>query len=662
MLNKLTAAKPYAVFLLPLVLLLPGMTSFIFPGSGAAFSDMAVTHYPNALFLQNALRQGVVPLWSSQILSGFPFVAHPYSGLWYPPYWLALLFPLPLGLNLVLAAHVVLAGVGMYAFLRQQGCAHAAALLGGLVFQLAPRLFAHIGAGHLMLVMAVCLTPWLLWASRSPRLPAALVLALIVGADPRWGLYAGALWAAWLLWQRRPRYLLQQAGMAALLALPALWLYLQYGSLSTRANLSPAEVLELSLPPAQLLGLLLPQWSSAHEWVIYAGVVLLLLVLLARPWQRGIRFWMALLIVCVLVALGSNIPGAQWLAELPGASQLRIPPRALLLASLAWAVLAAGAAQQLAAAAWPQKPLRLLHAAVLAWLLSFAALAAWQGAQLGQPAMFAAALVLAAWLAHERWRSGRVLLLALSVLVAADLLVASGSLLRFRPADSVLAEGAEAAQYLAQDDDIFRVYTPDHSLPQQTAALYGLELANGVDPLQLHGYSDLMAKAAGYSQSGYSVALPPLDVTAQSDAVLLGRLNIKYLVAAQPMNVEGLELLLEEPYVYLNSHYRPRAWMEQGGEAQRVPLLDVQANRMTLHAYGPGQLNIAELQYPGWHVLRDRQPAEFAVPGNVLRRVVLPAGEHEIELYFMPDALRFGLPVTALAWLVMLWRVFRRQA
>lgn len=650
--------------MLPLALLLPGIAGFVYPGSGAAFSDMAITHYPNALFLQSALRNGELPLWSPQILLGFPFVAHPYSGLWYPPYWLALLFPLPLGLNVVLAAHVVLGGVGMYAFLRQQGYARSAAVVGGLAFQLAPRLFAHIGAGHLMLVMAVCLTPWLLWASRGRRLPAAVVLALIVGADPRWGLYAGALWAGWLLWQRQFKLLLQQALLTLLLALPALWLYLQYGQHSTRAHLSPAEVLELSLPPANLLGLLLPQWGGTHEWIIYPGIVLLLMVLLARPWQPGTRFWAAVVMVCVLVALGSHVPGAQWLAELPGASQLRIPPRALLLASLAWAVLAAAAMQPLAGAGRKLKPVRLVFAAALALLLSFAALAFWQSAELWKPALFAAALVLAAWWAQERWQvGGRMLVMALSVLIVADLLAASGSLVRFRSAEAVLSEGAEAAQYIAQDTDVFRVYSPDYSLPQQTAARYGLELANGVDPLQLRSAQALLIRAGGFSSQGYSVALPPPHADAALDAALLGQLNVKYMVSATPLEAAGLVLVYSQPFIYVNEYLQPRAWqVGEDGQLRAAEIVTLQPNRIQVRASGPGQLVLSELYYPGWEIEVGGTPGAFLGSEPDLRRVYLPDGEHTVEMRFWPLALTVGLPPAALGWLWVLWRMFRRQA
>lgn len=651
----------YWPFLIPALILLPSLgDSFLYPGSGALYSDMAITHYPNAFFLQGALKQGYIPLWSPQILSGFPFVAHPYSGLWYPPYWLALLFSLPLGLNLVLAAHVILAGVGMYSFLRQQGIGQSAATFGGLAFQTAPRLFAHIGAGHLMLVMAVCLTPWLLWASSSKKQPlSSILLALIIFVDPRWALYAAALWVTWLFSQKRLVWAVKQGAIAAVLALPALWLYLQYGQLSTRASLTATEVLELSLPPSNLLGLLLPQWGGVHEWVIYPGIIVFVLVVLARPWQAHLRFWLFVILASVILSLGSYVPGASWLAELPGISQLRIPPRSLLLAAFAWAVLLAVALQRLSLAPTARRTLRLWHLSLLMLLVSFGMLAAMQGSWLWQTALFAAGLVFCSWLLQERWLAGKRLVLTLGVLALVDLLVTSASLVSFRPSPVVLAEGAAVAQQLNSDGEVFRVYSPDYSLPQQTAAAYGLELAGGVDPLQLQVYAGYLAAAGGFPLSGYSVTLPPLDVTSQVDAGLLGRLNVKYVVSQKPLQADGLSLQDTEPYVYLNSHFLPRAWLEREDKTLATESVQIEANSILVNATGPGRLILAEVQYPGWHIYIDGKPAQYVA--GMLRSVQLPAGEHRVEAWFFPDALRYGLPLAIVAWLLCFAKLLRRR-
>ena len=78
-------------------------------------SDLLVSHWPNATFLQRSLLDdGQIPLWNPMILSGAPFAADPLAGLWYPPNWLLLVLPLSLGFNLLLWLHLAWAGWGAY--------------------------------------------------------------------------------------------------------------------------------------------------------------------------------------------------------------------------------------------------------------------------------------------------------------------------------------------------------------------------------------------------------------------------------------------------------------------------------------------------------------------------------------------------------------------
>ena len=66
-----------------------------------------------------------------------------------------------------------------------------------------------------------------------------------------------------------------------------------------------------------------------------------------------------------------------------------------------------------------------------------------------------------------------------------------------RSSQEVLSQGGEVAAYLKENSDhsYFRVYSPSYSLPQQTAAADQLQLADGVDPLQLASYWSFMLTA-----------------------------------------------------------------------------------------------------------------------------------------------------------------------
>lgn len=568
---------------MPPLLLLPGIGGFPYPAAQAQFSDYAITHYPNALFFQRSLVDDrMVPFWSDQILSGYPFYADPLSGLHYPPGWLALAFPLPLGLNLTALLHVLWGGLGMALFLRRSGLGARPALAGALAFQGMPKLWAHYGAGHLTLLYAFAWLPWLLWAAASPPsggtsrvVRPALFLAVLTLADPRAAAYGGLLWLGYEFghrqsWRKTLAYVAAQTGLAALLAAPLLLPLLGFASRSTRALMTAAEVLAFSLPPARLLGLLVPDFGGYAEWMLYPGAAVLtlaLIALLAKSPDAG--FWAGAAGLALLWSLGEALPYAEALAGLPGVSLLRVPPRALFVFGLALAALAAQGLDALLNGLGEREVRRVrLGLAGLAALSLGLAGAAW--AATGAPTfnfLWSAALfgVLAG--AALAALGGRLaaprLALAVLLLLAVDLAAVDASLFAMRPAADALAEGREAAEWLAAQPGEFRVYSPSYSIPQQTAAYFGLRLADGVNPLQSADYAEFMDAASGVPRTGYSVTLPPFDGDPASanaaytpDARLLGELNVRFVAAEFPLQAQGLSLARRfgSTYIYENAY------------------------------------------------------------------------------------------------------------
>ena len=321
--------------------LIPGLALLPFLGlfpyaAYAEYSDIAISHYPNLLFLQRALAEtGSIPLWSSTILSGYPFAGNPLSSLWYPPAWLALLFPLPAGINLITALHLMLTGLGMYHLLRAEGLEAPAAGLGGLAWVALPRLAGHYASGHITLLWAVCWTPWLLYVARRGNdrrgwAAQALIFAAIILADPRWAPYTGLLWAGFALRSALSeksdygRALIHSArrvapalGIAILLAAPLLLPLAEYGRLSTRSLMESSDNLYLSLPPARLAGFLIPSLDGNTEWTVYPGAFLtaafLWYVLQPKAW-RGRGLWLVTTAAGVLLAQGVHLPGGALLA------------------------------------------------------------------------------------------------------------------------------------------------------------------------------------------------------------------------------------------------------------------------------------------------------------------------------------------------------------
>ncbi len=168
---------------------------------GAVYSDILVSHWPNAYYLKQSLQTwGQIPLWNSMIYSGMPFAGDPLAGLWYPPNWLVLIMPIQMAFNILFWFHLAWAGWGMYRWMKELSLGTAGAFVAGLAWCGTSKWFAHIGLGHLTFVCAVSWTPWALqllgrtlhvsehgwkkwlrWAGLT-----GLVFGVSFLADPRW--------------------------------------------------------------------------------------------------------------------------------------------------------------------------------------------------------------------------------------------------------------------------------------------------------------------------------------------------------------------------------------------------------------------------------------------------------------------------------------------
>src|SRR5690606_7860075 len=121
---------------------------------------------------------------------------------------------------------------------------------------------------------------------------------------------------------------------ALAVAAPLLLPLMEYTRLSTRSLMAASDIQFLSLPFGNLLGILYPAIGGASEWVLYTGAVTLALAVFAaaeRSTRRRASFWLILIPLTVIFALGSNIPWLRFITALPGMSLLRVPARILFL-------------------------------------------------------------------------------------------------------------------------------------------------------------------------------------------------------------------------------------------------------------------------------------------------------------------------------------------
>jgi len=80
-------------------------------------------------------------------------------------------------------------------------------------------------------------------------------------------------------------------------------------------------------------------------------------------------------------------------------------------------------------------------------------------------------------------------------------------------------------------------------------------------------------------------------------------------------------------------------------------------SQIKLHATGPGKLTVRERNMPGW--LPKVDGAHATMGGTTWMEIDLPAGEHEVELNYVPPGLMTGVMLAAAAWLIVLLLAFR---
>lgn len=679
------------LFILPILTFSSFLPDFIFP-KGTQYSDYTISHYPNLLYLQNSIASShSIPLWNNQILSGFPMIANPLAGLWYPGNWLTMLFPLPLGTHLVTLLHLISGGLGMYLFLRECKNTMFAAFLGAMAFEMMPKLFIHYAAGHVSMVQAITLTPWLLLIqSRRFQLPhnqartwyqASFIYALILLCDLRWVAYAFILDGLFIihqLWISRPhlirQLLMKFAGWISQLiigiCLSAIFLvpFFEYLGLTDRSQLVAGDILNYSLPLGKLMGLIIPDMGGYADYFIYPGLLVWIAFLgvLSIPSLRKKYTLMYIFIgLCLLYSFGSAIPWLNWIVNIPGMNLLRVPSRMFFIITFCFIVMAADYFSSLENTGDLRKQVNLLPPFfTLVFPIAICLVILFTGNALISDFIWPAIisfLFFVLFLIKKYTKKTNLMVNSFLVIVAMiDFTVVNASQMDVVPADVVLTVDQGLYDYLSKDQEgQFRVYSPSYRLEQQTAANNKFQLVDGVDPLHLKSYTTYMEKASGVPYSGYSVTVPPYingqpetdNKNAVPDSEILGLLNTKYVVSDFPIISPGLTLLVSGPetFVYENSNFLPRAWVENNGVVRNtdISFTKTTPNSIQLKAMGPGTLVLSEILYPGWVATINGIKTPIQEAHKLLRSVELPEGEVDVEFRYIPNSLIFGACLSA---------------
>lgn len=340
--------------------------------------------------LHHFLREQVLerhrfPLWNPHLFLGYPWLAAIQAGVLYPPSWLFdALLPVERALSWNIAAHFGLACATTYAFARRalgvgaEGAAVAAAMFafnGHMVGNLG-QLHNHATLGWAPLALLAIHEVTRPCAARARWIGVgglALGLSLLGGMAQQsayllvvFTAFAVTRMASWASHTPRSgRWADAVLDLAAMAGLGVTMFAAQWCATdallaeSARAAVTGHESLAVaagSLSGADLLGLLFPNlvgWGALGAFnTSFVGAVPLALVLAGVWWtlthRDGTeRFFAVVWLAALAFAAGKNDPLTRWLYELPGVALFHDPARAVAIALLAAAMLAARAVERL---------------------------------------------------------------------------------------------------------------------------------------------------------------------------------------------------------------------------------------------------------------------------------------------------------------------------
>jgi hypothetical protein len=331
-------------------------------------------------YLSQELHAGRFPLWSPYPWSGYPFLADPQLGAWYPLNWPFFLIGVSPHLLVVEHwLHSLLACLGAY-FLAFRLVRHRqGAVLAGLCYGLSGFFAGH--SSHTPMLQGAAWMPWLLLlldlaveshAWRYTILGGLAAGALILAGHFQTILYsflALGLFAAARI-ALEPRRWAQIFGMA--LAIPLIGTLisaigtgpgLELTVNSIRSGLTATTRTEGFIPLASLSTLVAPDFYGVFsgnyhgpeditQYYFYAGILLVPLAIFGLRDRRLRIVGLLLIVPTVWYAMGRSAGIYSLIARLPGFSSIRAPVNIWFVPSLGLALLAASGLAALARK-WP---------------------------------------------------------------------------------------------------------------------------------------------------------------------------------------------------------------------------------------------------------------------------------------------------------------------
>jgi hypothetical protein len=666
-------------------------------------SDLLDLNIPHRLLLWEGIRSGELPVWRSDISTGFPLLAEAQTGIFDPLQYLVFrTLPFVLAFNLRLVLALLTMAIGTFYYAKRVGQGQLGATVAALAFTLSGYSLGHFK--HVQILEALAYFPWLLLATehlvRRPAfgsgagLAAALGLSFLAGHLPTTVFLAfGAtvyfftrLASDAATARERPAvYWMFGAGLAAGSAVAAVQLLPSLAFLSESTRQVASGLIPIStFHPRFLLMVFSPfalgdpsrgsynvygnfeWWENA--FAVGLPATILAALALKRPWARPavLPAWI-LGVLGLLMALGpiAALPRLLWYG-FPGLTLARVPSRFLFLLAWALAVLAGLGAERVTAWARRQRAgagvasgmVLLLMVAATTTLPFRGYYRPWPMGELREPPPTAR------WLAEHAGPTDRILSVGFGAAWAQAWRTAGGwrgDHAAYASVNALLRPNLTLF-YGLTNVSFPNEYLGAFSLSRRSQLGFvlegtGLERPEAAALLGLQGVrfvlvpTELSERAARPLRLATTVPIPgdgPVTkVWIYENPKALPR---AYFVGAlQPSIPERSDLVTLtdpafDPATTALVERLPDGWSNQAVVTNRVESLIASSRSTQVEVSGeaPGFLVLADTFAPGWQAAVDGKRVETTRTNFAFRGVGVPAGRHTVTFTYAPAGLAAG--------------------
>jgi hypothetical protein len=601
--------------------------------------------------------------------------------------------------------HVLIASLLMYAFVRRLTLGELHSIAAGLVAGIT---FAYGGylTGYPQLQLAVMEAGvWLPLAllgiheaTRADRVRwgwialsgLALALSLMAG-HPQTSLFFGYVSLAYSGWriatQHRPWTVfvigaaifgLIGVGIAAVQLIPG-W---EYTRLTVRSALN-VDAMGNGFPYYDVLQMIFPGLLSLWS-PLYFGLAALALAIYA-VWQRvvGAIFWLAVGLLALGLSFGhGTIIYDVFYNFVPGFSLFRGQERSAYIVAVAMSILSglgtAAITREGVSTPWRFRSL-LWGIVLLAFSLGAALFVHWlttpgtDGKQLG---LVAFSLLIAVLItAFTYWQGARWRPYGLVVLVIFELF-SFGRMnpnLESKPPAERLPTPA-IVQMLRGEPGVFRV-DDTRGIRENYGTLYGIMDIQGISPLRLSSVDRLLKLPAPRTWEAFAVRYVPTDRTAlEVPSTIVGKgqdsdgpINVHRLTDPRPFarlvyktwiepdDNAALGILSDPSFDARNTVILPTAPdftpLEQAptGSSAQITSFAPEAISIKTSSTAQAILAVSLVYYPGWQATIDGQAAPLLRADTALTAVVVPAGDHAVQLVYRPQSYTIGAIISLIS-------------